>query len=264
MSYDDKHLYVIMHPNEALVASMLPPHEFGKHYTLGSSRYYHGVVIFAEIDVDYRHDSFPIDRYLEELIPKPDGSPKRSKFVSSYRVLEHIEFDAFKNLFVTSSIGKVLEIEKQPYTRTHQPGWIRTFQEICPLTMSALTYMTPQEFGTFVTEPGAPKSAPKVLFTQIDFNTDDFVARLREDPFVTSPIPNVHPHKLEEQIELLRKNPHKRIKGISLESNLNKLKLPQLKTGFWLAEGEELLFYPIPEIEQLEAEHYEWLRSLTQ
>ena len=43
------HLYVIMWPNYALVASNLPPEEFGKHYTLGSSRYFHGQVVFAEI-----------------------------------------------------------------------------------------------------------------------------------------------------------------------------------------------------------------------
>ena len=34
------HLYVIMWPNYALVASNLAPDEFGKHYTLGSSRYF--------------------------------------------------------------------------------------------------------------------------------------------------------------------------------------------------------------------------------
>ena len=76
MGDDHKFLYAIMHPNYALVASMLPPAEFGKHYTLGSSRFFHGQVIYAEIDVNYRHPYFPIDRYLDEARPNADGSPK--------------------------------------------------------------------------------------------------------------------------------------------------------------------------------------------
>ena len=60
----EKHLYVIMWPNYALVASNQPPDEFVKHYTLGSSRYFHGQVIFAEIDINYRHDFLNIDKYL--------------------------------------------------------------------------------------------------------------------------------------------------------------------------------------------------------
>ena len=103
----EKHLYLICWPNYALVASMLPPHEFGKHYTIGSSRYFHGQTIFAEIDVDYRHDYFEIPRFLDEMKPGPDGQPKRTKFVSCYRVLEHIELSAFKNLYVTSASGTV-------------------------------------------------------------------------------------------------------------------------------------------------------------
>ena len=58
------HLYVIMWPNYALVASNLPPDEFGKHYTLGSSRYFHGQVVFAEIDPNYRNDFLKIDKYM--------------------------------------------------------------------------------------------------------------------------------------------------------------------------------------------------------
>ena len=61
---DEKHLYVIMWPNYALVASNLQPDEFGKHYTLGSSRYFHGQVVFAEIDPTYRHDFLNIDKYI--------------------------------------------------------------------------------------------------------------------------------------------------------------------------------------------------------
>ena len=42
-----KHLYLILYPNEALVASQLSPSEFGRHYCIGSTRHFAGKVIFA-------------------------------------------------------------------------------------------------------------------------------------------------------------------------------------------------------------------------
>ena len=91
----EKHLYLIMWPNYALVGSNLPPSEFGKHYTLGSSRYFHGQVVFAEIDPGYRHDFLQIDKYIDQIIPTEAGNPKRTKFIATYRVLEHVELSAF-------------------------------------------------------------------------------------------------------------------------------------------------------------------------
>ena len=81
---------------------------------------------------------------------------------------------------------------------------------------------------------------------------------------MNSPLPNVHPHKLREQILELRANPGKGVKGISLDSVLGRVSFLQLRTGFWVADKEDLLFYPIPTRDVLEKEHYEWYRSLTQ
>jgi hypothetical protein len=263
MSSVEKHLYVIMHPNYALVASMLPPREFGTHYTLGSSRYFHGQVVYAEIDDSYRNSYFPIDRLLEEVKPKADGSPKRTKFISTYRVLEHVDLSAFRNLYITSVMGKVLELQRQPYEREHKPGFIRTFQEMCPFSTVVLTYMTPTEFGRYITDPEQPKGAPKVMFCQINLDIEQFLSAIEQDPFHSSPIPNVHPHKLREQILELRANPAKRVKGISLDSAFNRISFLRLWNGFWIAHREEVVYYPIPDRATLEREHYDWYRSLT-
>ncbi len=259
----EQHLYAIMWPNHALVASNLAPEEFGSHYTIGSSRYFHGQVVFAEIKSDFRNEYFEIDRYLKEVVPKPDGQPKRTKFISTYRVLEHLYLDAFMDLFITSVEGKVLRLTKAPYEKDHQPGFIRTYQEICPLSAIVMSHMTPLEFGEFITNLDQAKSAPKVLFTQIDFDIEEFLRLLDANPFHGSPIPNVHPQKLKDQIEELRGNPHKKIKGISLDSAFGRISFLNLRTGFWIAHGTELLFYPIPDHATLERDHYEWLRTLS-
>ncbi len=261
----DKFLYSIMYPNYGLVASMLPPAQFGKHYTVGSSRYFHGQVIFAEIDINFRHDYFPIDKALAEMKPKLDGSPKRTKFIKTYRVLEYLDLSAFKNLFVTTPNGKVLELQRKTYNRVHKQGLIRTFQEICPFSYILLTYMTPPEFGKYITDPdNQAKGAPKVMFTQIELNIEKFLREIEENPFMSSPIPNVHPHKLRDQIIELRGNPQKKIKGISLDSALTRISFLRLRTGFWISCRDELVYYPIPDRETLEKDHYDWFKSLSQ
>ena len=257
-----KHLYVITWPNYALVASMLGPKEFGRHYATGSSRFFHGTVVFAEIDSTFRHPFFKIDELLEDVKLSPDGSPKRTKFIATYRVLEHIDLAALQNLYVTSVEGRVLELERGPYERQHGPGFIRTFQEICPFSAIVLSYMTPMEFGAFITDPDQPKSAPKAMFTQIDLPIDEFLKNLEENPFLPSPIPNVHPQKLREQILELRGNPHKAVKGISLDSAFDRISFLRLRTGFWIAGDGQTAFYPIPDHATLERDHFEFFRSV--
>jgi len=251
-----------MSPNRALVGSMLGPKEFGNHYTVGSSRYFHGQVVFAEIDPGFRNDYFPIDKMLEEVVPKEDGTPKRTKFISCYRVLEHLDFSAFLNLYVSSVDGKTLELKKEPYEKKHDAGFLRTFQEITPLNSLVLSYMTPPEFGSYITDPEQPKSAPKVMFTQIDLNIDEFLSLIEANPFHDSPLPNVHPQKLKEQILEIKGAPGKKTKGISLSSVFGSVSFLRLRSGFWFAGGGELIYYPIPPEEDLRKNHYEFYRTI--
>ena len=123
----DNHLYMILFPNTALVGSQLPPQEFGKHFISGSSKYYAGKLIFAEVDVAFRHPYFQIDAMLNDLHPHEDGRPKSTKYVSTYRVLEHVDFDAIKHLYITTPEGYTLELAAAPYEATHQSGLIRVF-----------------------------------------------------------------------------------------------------------------------------------------
>src|SRR5512137_2121011 len=111
MSEFQKHLYLILHPNEALVASQLSPEEFGSHYSIGSPRHFTGKVIFAEVDINFRTEFLRIDDYLAQVKPHADGSPKRTKFVKSYRVLEHIDLAALKKLYLVTTDGAVLGLD---------------------------------------------------------------------------------------------------------------------------------------------------------
>src|SRR5690606_8707471 len=198
------HLYQILYPNQALIASHLGPQDFARHYLVGSIRHYNGKLVFAEIDPAFRHPYFKIDEAYAELVPHADGSPKRTKFISSYRVLEHMDFDAIKTLYLANSEAQVLELTPGAYDKKHEPGYLRTYAEIAPLSMLVLSPLPMPEFGASITEPGNAKGSPKQFSTQIDLNINEFLETFENNPFAQAPFPFLHPSKLRDAILQLK------------------------------------------------------------
>ena len=104
------HLYLSMIP-EALIASMLTPEEFGVYYAVGTQKKSRGQAIFFEIDPDFRHDFFPIEEGIRRCMPHEDGSPKRSIYISVYRVLEHVSLEVIQKLYLVTQDGRMLDLE---------------------------------------------------------------------------------------------------------------------------------------------------------
>lgn len=253
-----KHLYMIVFPINALVSSQLEPERFGEHYTMFSAKHFSGKVIFAEIDINYRNEYFDIDRYLSLTVPHEDGTPKRTKFISSYKVLENIELSAIQRLFLVTVNGKVLPIEPAEYTAYNEPGLIRIYQEICPLETLVASTKEQRDFGKFITTQTRSKGAPKICFTQIDFNIDEFFRQNKNKDIYTIELPDVNPYRFYECIMELKNNPEKLTKTISLGSILRDISYKFLRHGFWFAAGEELKFYPMPSQHDLENKYFYW------
>lgn len=258
MAEYNKHLYMIVFPINALVASQLEPEQFGEHYTVGSAKHYSGKVIFAEIDINYRHEYFQIDRYLDLTVPHSDGSPKKTKFICSYNVLEHVELSAIKKLFLCTANGKVLPIEPKEYTAVNEPGLIRVYQEICPLETLVASTFDQREFGKFITTQTRSKGAPKMMFTQIEFNIDHFFEMNKDKEIFQAELHGVNPYRLYDCLMEIKDKPAKLTKTISLGSLLRDISYKFLRHGFWFAEGDELKFFPMPSLNQLENEYYYW------
>ncbi len=184
----DKRLYHILYPNHALVASQVDPEAFAQHYQVGSTRYYMGKLIFAEIDPDFRHEFFNIEWGLHQLIPHEDGRPKATKFISSYRVLEHIDLAAIKSLYLVTQEGYCQQLQPQKYETTPVES-LRVYVEICPVRMLTLTDYSAEEFGQYITNPKNPKGAPKIFFSRLDMDIEDFLRRFEENPFIPRPSP---------------------------------------------------------------------------
>ena len=85
-----KYLYLSITP-EALIASMLPPAEFGEYMATGTKKSNKGQMIFIEVDLEQVKDLVDNDYIEKNCVRHPDGSPKHSVYLSVYRVLETIQ-----------------------------------------------------------------------------------------------------------------------------------------------------------------------------
>jgi len=256
-----KHLYMIVFPNNSLLASQLEPEEFAKHYTVGTAKHYQSKVIFAELDINFRDPYFAIDEYLELTVPHKDGNPKRTKFIASYAVLEHVDLQAIQKLYLVTAGGKALGIEHKPYEAINEPGYVRIYQEITPLQNLVGSNLDQRQFGKWITQETRSKGCPKICFTQIELDVDEFLQENINRTIITSPIPEHHPLRLYDCLRQLRADPNMKTKTISLASALRNISYTKIRHGFWFSDKEELLFFPMPTKEELEEKYFSWWRE---
>lgn len=254
---------MIVFPINALVASQLSASDFAHHYTIGSARHFQGKVIFAEIDINFRDPYFHVDKYLEATVPHPDGSPKRTKFISSYAVLEHVPLSVIQKLYLVTTNGMALALEPEEYNAVNEPGLIRIYQEVTPLSNLIASRFDQRSFGRYITVESVAKGAPRVCFTQIDLNIEEFLEESRRRDILTPPIPENNPYRLLDCLMELKSEPTKMVKTISLSSVLHSVSYRMLRHGFWFYDKEgNTKFFPIPSVHDLETKYYDWWKHV--
>src|SRR6056297_608659 len=87
-----RYIYLSATP-EALIASHLPPQEFGNYLAVGTKKRMRGQAIFFSVDMQ-KMESLPEDYMDERLVPYESGEPKRSVYLSIYRVMEQVSLNA--------------------------------------------------------------------------------------------------------------------------------------------------------------------------
>lgn len=259
---DEKHLYLILHPNHSLIASQLEPERFIKHYVQGSARYFEGRLIFVEIDPNYRHPYFDIPGAYAELKPHEDGRPKATKFIKSYRVLEHIDFDALGTLYACNSMGEYIALESAPYDPGEDHNEMRIILEINPVKFIVLTKYDFREFGRFITDPHNSKGAPKMFYGQLEFQIDEFLREFEENPLIRCYVPGIHPARLRNAIEEVRTTPGKFVKGLSLDCPVDRISYKLLREGFMFAEQGKCKFYPLLSLDDVERRFFKYWKSM--
>ena len=248
------HLYLSLMP-EALIASMLSPEEFGNYYAVGTLKKSHGQAMFIEIDPDFRHEYFRIEEGLERCVPHKDGTPKRSVYISAYRVLEHVPMEAMQKFYLVTAYGKTLGLE--PSEEILEDADDRhMYQEIAPVHPLVVSTQGPKEFyHSIIKDPDNLLTLPVICFVELR------LGELAENPEFgeVTDIPYPYIHHLRECLLALDS---KRVQ-IKMVNRTASVEFPyrMIKNGIYVANRDGLLYFPLPSREKLRGEHYRWWRS---
>jgi len=252
----DKYYYLLMTP-ESLIASNLPPFEFGNYLCVGTKKRTRSQNIYFELD-PAKLTNIPVEYIEKKLVPYADGEPKRSVYCSIYRVLENTPLAALKNLYLATDDGKVLELKSSEYEEIESDE-THLYQQFNPVTTRVASKLLPNEFIQFLTDTNKPVSAPKVFFAELLLNE---LATDPQAPIHNLPYPN--PDHLRDCLIKLKKTEGKLTKTV-LRFMQNDLSYRTIKDGFFVGEKDRYLFYPFPSVKELESNYFSWWRSaLTQ
>lgn len=251
-----KFIYLCITP-ESLVASHLPPSEFGNYLATGTRKRLRGQAIFLEVDAA-KMKNLPLDYLNERLVPYDDGEPKRSLYLSIYRVLENTPLETMKSLYLATDDGKVLELISKTYKPKEQDV-VHLYQQFNPITTRVASKLTPLEFINFLTDPGKPFSTPRIFMVDLKLN------KLASDPMAPiHDLPYPNPDHLRDCLSKLMSSGERLTKTV-IRQFKGDLSYRTIENGFFVGDQDSYLYYPFPSTEELEGKYYSWWRSaLTQ
>ena len=245
-------LYLSLIP-EALVASHLPPGEYGSYLALGSKKRSHGQGIFFKLKDDYASERLDAYPGIEEL---RNGRLRRSAYLGIHRVLEQTPLDALESLHLITDDGHVLTLQPKEYEPAPGPRY-HLYQEFCPITPRVVSELEPRGFAAEITDTSRPVSLPALVFAELQLD------RLGDDPEANGVdnLPYGGLEHLRDCLRELRAKPGKTSKLVVRHLEQDVL-FRTIHRGFYAASTDGgLKWFPMPSREELETTHYTWWRS---
>ncbi|MCF7958168.1 MAG: hypothetical protein K9M57_06955 [Phycisphaerae bacterium] len=250
----NEYLYMTLTP-ETLVASMLPPVEFGQYLTTGSTKQTHDRAIYFDLKTDFPSDYFDLETMRQKCVSHPNGTPKHSVYLAAYRVLEHVPHDAINSMWLATKDGRELEL-KPAEGKPEKSGRFHLYQELCPVHPLIASTLGPEEFGNFITDPSRPMHVPKICFAELELGgmADDPDSHAVED------LPYSHMDHLRYCLIHMAQQ---RGRHTVTVNRVQPLQIPYrcIKNGFYLGAQNHFMYYPYPSKNELDIKHHEWWRS---
>jgi hypothetical protein len=245
------HLYLSVLP-EALIASMLGPEEFGLYYAVHHEREARRAAMFFELSPEFRDPYFNIEEGVRRCVLHENGRPKRSVYISVYRVLEHIPIEVVQKLYLVGPEGESLSMEPtRDLPRSN--GGLHLYQEIAPTSPLVVSRLGPREFfDLLVTDTSQLVSVPALCFVEQELGD------LARDPEHGSAqnLPYVDlPYMRECLVELRRKGYPVKIVYPTPRATFE---YRTLKNGLFLGNGNGLLHFPLPTEDEYRAQRFQW------
>jgi hypothetical protein len=250
----DVRFYLSCFRTEALIASQLEPEKFGAYMAVGTRKLIHGIVMFFEIDPSLVSDAIDLDAARERCQPRSDGSPKRSKYVSIYRVLEHIPLEALGKLHLVTRDGRDLILDPDPNYQDPPttPDSVHLYAELCPVSPRVVASLPPAAFADYLTNPENPVCVPRVFFAEQILDFDD-------DGSLASYLPYRPAQHITDCIDELRES-SKATKTADRNPPLSAF-YRTIKPGFFVGDQTGIKFYPFPDQQELDAKRHIWWKS---
>lgn len=246
------HLYLSVIP-EALVASHLPPEEYGAYLALGPKKRSQGQAIFFKLSDAYAREKLDAFPNIAEL---RNGRLRRSAYLGIHRVLEQTPVEAIESLHLTTNDGHVLTLHPKDYEPDPGPRY-HLYQEFCPITPRVASTLEAKEFAAAITDTNQPVSLPALAFAEL------IMERLGDDPEAngTDNLPYRSLEHLRDCLRELRAKPGKSTKLVVRHLEQDVL-FRTIRRGFFVAkQGGDFRFFPMPSRDELETTYYTWWRS---
>jgi hypothetical protein len=243
---------------EALIASMLPPAEFGAYLSTGTKKRNKGQAIFFEVDLAGIEKLIDMDSLNRRCVAKADGTPKNSVYLSVYKVLEMIPVSALKNLYLTTDNGCTLELKRAAYDPSKETkGKLYLFQELCPVSPLVASELAPSAFLKRLTDGSIPIVLPKLFF--VDLKLGELASNPKTGSIEQLPYNNVG--HLRDCLEVLKGEYEKQMKTVQRVYS-GSLLYRTVETGFYVGTKNEIAFYPYPSMSDLENINYDFFRAI--
>lgn len=252
----DIHFYMLCYRYEALVASHLDPDAFGRYMATGTLKHTRGNALFFEIDRRLRSPYFRLDDIAERCVPHEDGSPKRSKYISIYRVMEHISLEHYKTLYLGTADGRVMGIEPSSFTEDQVDHHVHLYHELCPVSPLVVSALSPTRFANFMTSPGNPVHVPRLFFA-------DLLADRDESGCLAGYLPYQDRAHILDCIAEIERGAEKRTKTAS-RNPVHHGFFRTIRRGFFVGDQTGVKFYRFPDRRVLEVDHAKWWRSASE
>jgi hypothetical protein len=249
------HLYMLCYRFEALVASQLDPEAFGRYMATGTQKNTKGNVLFFEINPDIKSEYFQLED-LARRCSRSDGSPKRSKYISIYRVLENLQPEDIGRLYLVTADGRVLGLDPVSYDSSHEDAGPSLYQELCPVSPMVVSALPPAAFVRFMMDTRNPLHIPRLLFADLMLDRDD-------SGHLAGYLPYSEPRHILDCIREIEHGSEKQTKTVDRAPHLHGF-FRTIRRGFFLGDANHLKFYRFPERRILEIEHAKWWRSASE
>lgn len=252
----DIHLYLMCFRHEALVASHLPPDQFGTYMAVGTHRNTFGKMMFFEIQRNFESAELGIDKLDLICAPHADGRPHRSKYLSVYRAMELVPLSAFGKLYLTTRDGRVLGLEGSDY-RSDPDNLLGPYMycELCPTTPRVVSNLPPSAFIHRITDPNALVKVPKIFLADTLITRDD-------DGHLASNLPYRDPKHIKDCLDVISSKVDTLGKTVDRDPPLVGF-YRTIASGFYVGNQAGIKHYRYPSPEELDSDHATWWRSAT-